>query len=298
MVPSGVGGYESGTHELAGVVVHSEQEGLLVLSGPPLMDGGIVLPEFAQAGAFPATARLGLALGQGDQRREVGAGISGNGSAVAVEGETSGQFIGHELVVGRPLQRQEAFQKQIHVGGPVRPGRAAGELGSEGGGLTQPAGAQPIEVSTADVEFLGRGGGVELARVEGFKGLVEEQGGKAVGDLMFFKGQLHPALARWAKLFVGLRYAPASSKPGPAGENCFPYGKPNDCLLLFPPAVSFCSRPDRKKPRLHPAQATAALAEATPAIPLAPTRVVRRPVPEGHHHHPAQAEWPGPPWIS
>src|ERR1044071_5418985 len=83
MVPSGVGGYESGTHELAGVVVHSEQEGLLVLSGPPLMDGGIVLPEFAQAGAFPATARLRLALGQGDQRREVGAGIGGNGSAVA-----------------------------------------------------------------------------------------------------------------------------------------------------------------------------------------------------------------------
>src|ERR1044071_9887692 len=122
MVPSGVGGYESGTHELAGVVVHSEQEGLLVLSGPPLMDGGIVLPEFAQAGAFPATARLRLALGQGDQRREVGAGIGGgggraaagglrlalgqgdqrgeggggiggNGSAVAVEGETSGPFI-------------------------------------------------------------------------------------------------------------------------------------------------------------------------------------------------------------
>src|ERR1043166_8530397 len=262
MVPSGVGGYESGTHELAGVVVHSEQEGLLVLSGPPLMDGGIVLPEFAQAGAFPATARLRLALGQGDQRREVGAGIGGNGSAGGVEGETSGQFIRHKLVVGRPLQRQEAFQKLIHLGGPVRPVRAAGELGSEGGGLTQPAGAQPIEGSTADVEFLGRGGGVELARVEGFKGLVEEQGGKAVGDLMFFKGQLHPALARWARLFVGLLYAPApsqtgppgenwlpsapaSSKPGPAGENCFPYGKPNDCLLLFPPAVSFCSRPDR-----------------------------------------------------
>src|ERR1051326_1598826 len=103
MVPSGVGGYESGTHELAGVVVHSEQEGLLVLSGPPLMDGGIVLPEFAQAGAFPATARLRLALGQGDQRGEVGGGMGGTGSAVAVEGKTSGQFIRHKLVVGRPL---------------------------------------------------------------------------------------------------------------------------------------------------------------------------------------------------
>src|ERR1043166_4224538 len=103
MVPGGVGGYESGTHELAGVVVHSEQEGLLGLSGPPLMDEGIVLPEVDQAGAVPAPARVRLAPGQGDQRREVGAGIGGNGSAVAVEGETSGQFIRHKLVVGRPL---------------------------------------------------------------------------------------------------------------------------------------------------------------------------------------------------
>src|SRR5437016_12576043 len=107
-MPSGVGGYESGTHQFAGMVVHGEQEGLVVFSKPPLMDGGVMLPEFAQAGAFPATARLRLALGQGDQRREVGAGIGGNGSAVAMESETSGQFVSHELVVGRLLQRQEA----------------------------------------------------------------------------------------------------------------------------------------------------------------------------------------------
>src|SRR2546427_12283535 len=91
MVPGGVGGYESGTHELAGVVVHGEQEGLLVVRRPPLMDGGVVLPEFAQAGAFPATARLRLALGPGDQRREVGTGIGGNRSAGGGGGEQNGQ---------------------------------------------------------------------------------------------------------------------------------------------------------------------------------------------------------------
>jgi hypothetical protein len=38
LAPSDVGGYESGPEQLAGVVVDGEQESLLVVSGPPLMD--------------------------------------------------------------------------------------------------------------------------------------------------------------------------------------------------------------------------------------------------------------------
>jgi len=38
LVLSGVGGHESGPQPLAGVVVNGEQESLLVVSGPPLMD--------------------------------------------------------------------------------------------------------------------------------------------------------------------------------------------------------------------------------------------------------------------
>ena len=49
MIPSGVGGDKDGTQELAGMVIHGQQEGLLFLSRPPLVDGGIVLPEFINA---------------------------------------------------------------------------------------------------------------------------------------------------------------------------------------------------------------------------------------------------------
>ena len=49
MIPSGVGGDKDGTQELAGMVIHGEQEGLLFVGRPPLVDGGIVLPEFINA---------------------------------------------------------------------------------------------------------------------------------------------------------------------------------------------------------------------------------------------------------
>jgi hypothetical protein len=41
------------------MVIHRQQEGLFIGGGPPLMDGGVVLPQFAHMGPFPAAARLG-----------------------------------------------------------------------------------------------------------------------------------------------------------------------------------------------------------------------------------------------
>jgi hypothetical protein len=49
VVPGSVGRDEDCAQEFARMVVHGEQQGLLVSGGPPLMDGGIMLPEFADA---------------------------------------------------------------------------------------------------------------------------------------------------------------------------------------------------------------------------------------------------------
>ena len=49
MIPSGVGGDKDRTQELAGMIIHGQQQGLLLLGGPPLVDGGIVLPQFVEA---------------------------------------------------------------------------------------------------------------------------------------------------------------------------------------------------------------------------------------------------------
>jgi len=44
MIPGGVGGDKDRAQELAGMIIHGQQQGLLFLGGPPLVDGGIVLP--------------------------------------------------------------------------------------------------------------------------------------------------------------------------------------------------------------------------------------------------------------
>jgi hypothetical protein len=53
--PGGVGRHEASSDIEAGMVVDGEQEGLHTRGGPPLMDGAVVLPEFAETGAAKAT---------------------------------------------------------------------------------------------------------------------------------------------------------------------------------------------------------------------------------------------------
>ena len=66
VIPSGVGGDEDRAQEFAGMVVHGEQQGLLVLGGPPLVDGGIVLPSSSRRER--CQRRRALGRGSGWQR--------------------------------------------------------------------------------------------------------------------------------------------------------------------------------------------------------------------------------------
>ena len=49
MIPSGVGGDKDRAQEFAGMIIDRQQQGLLFMGGPPLVDGGIVLPKFIDA---------------------------------------------------------------------------------------------------------------------------------------------------------------------------------------------------------------------------------------------------------
>ena len=46
MIPSGVGGDKDPTQEFSGMIIDRQEQGLLFIGRPPLVDGGIVLPEF------------------------------------------------------------------------------------------------------------------------------------------------------------------------------------------------------------------------------------------------------------
>ncbi len=100
VIPRGVGGNEGGPEQFAGRVIDREQQRLLVLGRPPGVEGGVVLPAFAEAGALPAAAGLEGGCGRADEQWEVAAGIGGNGATVALESKAGGQCVGDELVVG------------------------------------------------------------------------------------------------------------------------------------------------------------------------------------------------------
>jgi hypothetical protein len=89
------------------MIIHCQQKGLLIRSWPPLVDGRVVLPKFAYLCALPSSPRFGGRSWRADQQREMRARVGGDRFAIALESETSGKFIGHELVIGRPLERQE-----------------------------------------------------------------------------------------------------------------------------------------------------------------------------------------------
>ena len=99
-----------------------------------------MLPEFTYTGPFPAAAGLGGGREGTDQEREVMAGISGDRFTVALEGETGGELVGDELIVGRSLERQEGLQELLDLGGPVGAMVAAREVEGESGRVLKPSG--------------------------------------------------------------------------------------------------------------------------------------------------------------
>jgi len=247
VVPGGIGGDEGAGQEFAGMVIDGEQQGLFVVRRPPLVDRGIVLPEFTDAGALPAAAGLGQGRGCADQEWEVAAGVGGHRFPVAVEGAAGGPFIGDELVMGGSLQREEGLQKLLHR---VRPGGAmvvAGEAEGEGGGVLEPSGAEAEEVGATDAQELGGGVWIEVAAVESVERLVEEAEGEAFCELMFCMVPLSARPARRASLFVGLATLGLLKAWRGGRARSALTGRRSPSLILLPQAVSFCSRPDTFK---------------------------------------------------
>lgn len=68
VIPSGVGGDEDRAQAFAGIVVHGEQQGLLVLGGPPLMDKRNRAAKARPGGSVPSVAGLWgvVRVGRGD----------------------------------------------------------------------------------------------------------------------------------------------------------------------------------------------------------------------------------------
>jgi hypothetical protein len=185
VIPGGVGGDKDRAQEFAGMIIDGEQEGLLFIGRPPLVDGRIMLPELADAGAFPSPTSFGTRFGLADKFGKACSGKGGHGLAVAFETKASFEFIRHELKIGRFLQRQELFEESDGLGRPFRPMVTAGAFGGEAGAFLEEASAEPVKMGSAHPEVMGSIRGVNLTTIELPEDLQEKQVGQSSGDLFF-----------------------------------------------------------------------------------------------------------------
>jgi hypothetical protein len=107
------------------MIIDGQEQGLFGGGRPPLVDGGIVLPKFAQARAFPAAARFGTWFRLADEVRKMRSNKGGNRLTMALETEADGQFIGRQLEVRRFLQRDKILEELARFRGPIWPMAAA-----------------------------------------------------------------------------------------------------------------------------------------------------------------------------
>jgi len=165
--------------------IDGQPQGLLGGGGPPLVEGGIVLPEFAQAGAFPAAAGLGVRFWLADEVGKMGADKGRDRLPMALETKAAGQFIGHPLKVGRLLQRNKRLEELAGFRWPIRPVVATGALGGERSAFEEPARAKAVLVRATDLEMVGRFRGVDLPVVKLLEEVLKKGIGEASGQLFF-----------------------------------------------------------------------------------------------------------------
>lgn len=186
VTPGGVSGQEAPGDVVAAMIVEGEKKGLLLGAGPPLVDGAVVLPEFAEAGAAEAAMGAGFGSGLGDEVGKVGLGVGLDGGSGFVEVVKAHQLVADELVVGRVLQGEEVAQEGPDVLGPRAVVVPAAGCDFQAGTFFEPASAKGIEAAAADPEGMAGGCGAQAALMKATEGLEKEPRGQAVEDLALF----------------------------------------------------------------------------------------------------------------
>lgn len=110
VAPSRVG-VETPRHDAARMIVCSEDEGLFLRTGPPLVRRGIVLIEFSDGRALPASARFGAGRSLCDKIWVMLPDIIGDAGAGPLELKATFQLLGDEGVVERLGNRKNLFKK-------------------------------------------------------------------------------------------------------------------------------------------------------------------------------------------
>ena len=187
VVPGSLGGDETPRDIEAGMIIDGEQEDLFAGRGPPLMDGTVVLKKFTDSRTAEAPIGPLFAQGGGDKMWKVNFDMGLDAGSRSVETAEPLHLIRHELVIGRILQWQEAFEECAHISGPNGATVATAGIGAIGLPVAQEVSTELVEAGSADAERSGGSRCVQSLGIEIGENAKDESGRQAMDNLFLFK---------------------------------------------------------------------------------------------------------------
>lgn len=125
-----------------------------------------MLPEFPNVGATKSAVDARLALGRGDEVREVHFDVSLNSGARSLKSTKTFEFIGDELKVRRLLQREKAFQKCDRRCRPRSASISAAWSPAAVDFVAKEGRTKLIKPCSADLQMRRCGGRIQHSRIE------------------------------------------------------------------------------------------------------------------------------------
>ena len=159
-----------------------------------------MLPEFANGGAFPATAWFWPAFERRNQQGKILANIGQNSSSGAVKIKAPRQLVRKEGDVQRVAVGQALGQIGVSLFRPLGLVIAAGGLRGECVLVVEPLMTQAINLGLAEVQALRGGQSVHLPRVESGQNFLDVDRRDTMSELLLFilwriqESQMPPSL--------------------------------------------------------------------------------------------------------
>ena len=185
VIPCGVRPDKTAGHDQARMIIDAQEQGLLGRIRPPLMDAAVVLPQLPGMSAAEATVRPHPAGRARHQPGKVLFHIGLDAGSGTVKPAQPLQFIRHELIVRRVLQREEAFQKPMHRLWPELAVVAAAGPGVISGFVPQPHRPELVKPAAADLKAGAGAGGIQFAVIESAQEATDVSFRKPAVDLFF-----------------------------------------------------------------------------------------------------------------
>jgi hypothetical protein len=206
--------------QAAAIIEHVEHGKVPGTAGEPIVERGVQLPEFADLGALPAPHRRKGLAGRGGMSQLVFQRPMPDLSPVEFEGVQAPGFGSGEAVWGGRVASQpfsEEVRDRLGPGGGMITARGLGDPGRGflAGAGVEVGGGEGIEAAAGKAELAGGFRGRQGALPEGGQNMTDESRRLAIGELLvLFKTPPSAVRIPTPSPFVGLRYAPASSRTG------------------------------------------------------------------------------------